>query len=69
MEKTDPILSPAEMSKMFSSIALILNVNEELLNSLETRYGDTVTPEHCVGDVFLELVRYLFFFFSVSFGT
>lgn len=57
MEKKDPILTAAEMSKIFSSIALILNVNEELLNSLEKRYGETITPDHCVGDVFLELVK------------
>lgn len=44
------------MTKLFSSIELIVNVNEELLNSLEAIFSETVNAEKCVGGVFLQLV-------------
>ena len=53
------ILSSADILKLFSSVKLILNVNQELLNSLEERFGVAVSEEQCVGDVFLQFVEFI----------
>ena len=57
-EGVTPILTAQEMSRLFSSIELILNVNEELLASLEELLAPENDIQYGLGDVFLKFVRY-----------
>ena len=59
--KDNGILSHSESKTLFSSISLIVNVNGELLTSLESRnQSKTGDKDHqCIGEVFLEFAPYL----------
>ena len=53
-----PLLSPADISSIFSNIEMLINVNNTLLQDLKQRIEVNWSPNQCIGDVFSKMVMY-----------
>jgi hypothetical protein len=51
----NPVIGRNDVTRIFSNVDLIVNVNQELLVSLEDRIASW-SDQQLIGDVFLELV-------------
>ena len=55
MDTPNPLITPADLSALFSDLQSILPVNVQLLSELETRMKST-DDSKSIGDIFLKLV-------------